>query len=107
MTPPRRGPPPPPSPRPPPPRPASPGKRVAVGVEERPAESASRAGPAVDRGGATQSHDHRLGAPFDRLPDQLTDSTRRGPQRVELLGSEKRDAASSGSLKDRRLRVHP
>src|SRR5437762_95434 len=51
-------------------RPASFGKRLAVGVEERPAKSPSRAGPAVYRGGPPQTHDHRLRAPFDRLPDQ-------------------------------------
>src|SRR5437867_5663610 len=88
-------------------RPASFGKRLAVGVEERPAESASRAGPAVYRGGPTQTHDYRLGAPFDRLPDWLPDSTRRGPQRVELVGREKRDPAGGGTLENRRLRIHP
>src|SRR2546430_17688936 len=83
------------------------GERRSRGIEELPAQAARRAGTAVHRGRAAQTHDHRLGAPFDRLPDKLAHAPRRGAQRVELLGLEERDAACGRTFEDGRFGIHP
>src|ERR1051325_162225 len=63
--------------------------------------------PAVHSGSTAQSHHHRPGTALDRLPNHLTHAARRGPQRVELIRFEQRDAAGGGALEQRSLGVDP
>src|SRR2546430_9252297 len=82
-------------------------ERRSCGVEELPAQAARRAGAAVHRGRAAQTHDHRLGTAFDRFPDKLAHAPRGGAQGVELLGLEERDATCGSTFEDGRFGIHP
>ena len=82
-------------------------ERRPRGVQERPTKPAPGTRTAVDRGGAAQTHDDRLGTALDGLPHQLADAPGRCPQRVELLGREEGNAARRRTLENRGFRVEP